>query len=62
MAENPTAITPPSTVGLEQYLDILFSSMSCTVLLEGSSISVPVWEILQEEKFWENKLLDSLRR
>jgi hypothetical protein len=28
MAENATTITPPSTVGSERYLDILFSSMS----------------------------------
>jgi len=42
MAEHPIAITPPSTVGSERYLDMLFSSMSCTLLPEGFSISVPV--------------------
>jgi hypothetical protein len=56
----PTAITPPSTVGLEPYLDMLFSSILCALSLEGSSISVPVWEKLQEENLWENTFLDSL--
>jgi len=42
MAEHPRAITPPSTVGSERYLDMLFSSMSCTFSPEGFSISVPV--------------------
>jgi hypothetical protein len=27
MTNNPTVITPPSTVGSERYLDMLFSSM-----------------------------------
>jgi len=62
MAETPTVITPPSTVGFKWYLDVLFSSMSCIFSLERSSISVLVWEISQEEKFWENILLDSLSR
>jgi hypothetical protein len=60
MAEIPTAITPPSTIGLERYLDMLFSSISCTLSSEGSSISIPVWEISQEVKFLKNTLLDSL--
>jgi len=51
-----------STVGSEQYLNMLFSSMSCTLSPEGLSISVPVWEISQEETFCENTLLDILSR
>ena len=62
MAETPTAITLPSIVGSKQYLDMFFSSMSCTFSLEGSSISVSVWEILREENFWKNTLLNSLSR
>jgi hypothetical protein len=42
MAEHPTAITPPSTVGSERYSDMSFSSMSCTFSPEGFFISVPV--------------------
>jgi hypothetical protein len=42
IAKHPTVITPPFTVGSEQYLDMLFSSMSCTFSLEGFSISIPV--------------------
>ena len=60
MAENPTAITSPSTVGSEWYLDMLFSSMSCTFSPEGSFISIPVWEISREKNFCENTLLNSL--
>ena len=59
MAKNTTVITPSSTVGSKRYLDKLFSSMSCTLSPEGSSISVPVWEISQEENFLENTLRDS---
>jgi len=39
MAETLTTITPPSSIGLEQYLDRLFFFMSCTFSLEGSSTS-----------------------
>jgi len=42
MPETPTAITLPSIVGSEQYLDMFFSSMSCTFSLEESSISIYV--------------------
>jgi hypothetical protein len=62
MAETPIAITPPYIVGSEWYLDMLFSFLSCTLSLEGSSISVSIWEISQEETFWESTLLDSLSR
>jgi hypothetical protein len=40
----------------------LFSSLLCTFSPEGSSISVPVWVISQEDNFRENTLLDSLHR
>jgi len=49
MAEHPTAITPPSTVGSKWYLDMLFSSMSCTFSPGGLFISIPVWEISREK-------------
>jgi len=62
MAKNTIDITPPSTIGSEQYSDTLFSSLLCTFSPEGSSISVPVWVISQEDNFRENTLLDSLRR
>jgi hypothetical protein len=42
MTVIPTAITPPSTVGFEPYLDMLFSSILCAFSLEGSCISVIV--------------------
>jgi len=42
MAETPIAITPPSTVGSKWYLNMLFSSMSCTFSPDGSSISVSI--------------------
>jgi hypothetical protein len=42
MAEHPTVITPPSTVGSKLYSDMLFSSMSCIFSPEGFSISVSV--------------------
>ena len=42
MAEHPTPITPPSTIGSEQYSDMLFPSMSCTLSPKGFSISVAV--------------------
>jgi hypothetical protein len=42
MAEHPTAITPPFTVGSERYSDMSFSSMSGTFSPEGFLISVPV--------------------
>jgi hypothetical protein len=40
----------------------LFSSLLCTFSPEGSSISVPIWVISQEDNFRENTLLDSLHR
>jgi hypothetical protein len=61
MAKNTTVITPSSTVESKRYLDMLFSSMSCTLSPEGSSILVPVWELSQEENFLENTLRDSFR-
>jgi len=53
MTETPTTITPFFTVGSKWYLDMSFSSMSCTFSLKGSSISVFVWQISWEEHFWE---------